>query len=169
MPSARRKPAPRPLIEAILEAVADAGWTAHDPSDSDASWVVKMPFDGESSSYEVEIRATDPIISCFVAFPMCVPSSRISAVAEYITRANWELRVGNFDLDWEGGGHLQFRTGINVGDGRPTNRMIQSLVRDGVETADRFHDGAMQVAFGNRDPARAFNRAWFGDEDEGDE
>lgn len=128
-----------------------------------------MTFDGDASTYEVEIHSGDPLVYCYVTFPIRVPDVRIAAVAELITRANWELRNGNFDLDWENGGVLQFRTSINVCDGQLTNRMVQRLVLDGIEAADRFHDALMRVAFGDVTPGRAFGIAMYGDDEEDEE
>jgi hypothetical protein len=154
-----------PLTKAVLAGIDDAGWTIHEPPGPEAPGTVTMTFDGDASTYEVEVHSGDPLVYCYVMLPMRVPDARIAAVAELITRANWELRSGNFDLNWENGGDLQFRTSINVCDGQLTSHMVQRLVLDGVEAADRFHDAFIQVVFGNVDPGRAFSIAMYGDDD----
>lgn len=59
--------------------------------------------------------------------PMHVPPHAALAVAVYLTKANWGLRVGSFDLDMEDGDAV-FRIGVPVGDGFVCSSALASLI-----------------------------------------
>lgn len=80
-----------------------------------------------------------------------VPVHRRLAVAEALTRINYRLGIGNFDLDFSDG-ELRFRIAVDVEDGRLSIKMADNMLGFTLHTMERFHDSIMRVAFGNADP-----------------
>lgn len=86
--------------------------------------------------------------------PDNVPEDRRAAVAEFITRANFGMYIGNFELDWSDG-EVRFKTSIDVEGGDLTATMIKNLTYLNVLTMDRYYPGLHKVAFEGADPAAA--------------
>ncbi len=75
-------------------------------------------------------------------------------MAEFLTRANYGLVIGNFEMDF-GDGEVRYKTSIDVEGDRLTSALIKQMVYINVLMMDRYLPGIMKVAFGNADPARA--------------
>jgi hypothetical protein len=81
-----------------------------------------------------------------------VPVHRRIEVAEYLTRANWNLIAGNFDFDFDTG-TVRFRT---ASAGCPiTSQVIRSLVLSNLEAADTYLPGFLAVSAGTLSPRKA--------------
>jgi hypothetical protein len=86
-----------------------------------------------------------------------VPPPRRLAVAEYLTRANFGLRIGNWEMDLDSGS-IQFRTSVDVeGCGLPRG-MIRQLVFANLAITERYLPGVFAVMDGGDDPAAAIGR-----------
>ena len=77
------------------------------------------------------------------------------AVAEYLTRVNFNMRNGNFELDMETG-EIRFKTYVHVGGGRPDRGATRLAVMLPFLMLDRFGDGLLEVLFGFKSPREAF-------------
>lgn len=86
--------------------------------------------------------------------PVTAPENKRAAVAEFITRANYELILGNFELDYEDG-EIRFKTSIDVQDDRLTQSLVQQLVVANVVMMDRYLPGLMLVISSDISPKDA--------------
>lgn len=59
--------------------------------------------------------------------PVVVPEALRAAAAEFVTRANYGLAVGNFELDLDDG-EVRFKTSIDVTGDRLTYALVKQLV-----------------------------------------
>lgn len=76
------------------------------------------------------------------------------SIAEFIARANYGLRIGNFDLDYADG-EARFKTSLDF-EGEPlTYNFIKHAVYPAVQTMDNYLPGLMKVAFGAETPVEA--------------
>lgn len=83
-----------------------------------------------------------------------VPESKRKAVAEYLTRANYGLILGNFEMDFSDG-EVRYKTAIDVEDGQLSQRMVKIMVYTNVKMMDRYLPGLMRVIDGEASPADA--------------
>lgn len=83
-----------------------------------------------------------------------VPEHRRPAVAEFITRANYGLPIGNFEMDFDDG-EFRFKTSVDMEGGKLTAKMAENLLVLNLRSMDRYAAGAMKVAFDNAKPAAA--------------
>lgn len=81
------------------------------------------------------------------------PAQRM-AVAEYITRANYGLPLGNFELDLEDG-ELNFKNAVQVPDGVISTALLRPYLLNAVETVNYYLPGLQQVLAGGATPAAA--------------
>ena len=89
--------------------------------------------------------------------PAADENSRL-AVAEYLTRANFNMRNGNFELNMEDG-EIRFKTYVHVGASKPDLGVAKLAVTLPFFMLDRFGDGLLEVLFGFKSPREAFEAA----------
>lgn len=80
-------------------------------------------------------------------------------VMEYITRANYELRLGNFELDLEDG-EVRYKVYTNT---KGMTELPQEIVEDAIIVPammfDRYGDGLATLMMGFSDPATEIEKA----------
>jgi hypothetical protein len=76
------------------------------------------------------------------------------AVAEFITRANYGLRIGNFEMDFSDG-EVRYKSSIDFEGERLTRNLIKYAIYPVVQTMDYYMPGLMKVAFGGMAPHEA--------------
>ena len=76
--------------------------------------------------------------------PLKATPDRLAQTAEYLHRANWGLRIGNFELDWSDG-EIRFKTSIDVEDEPLTPQLAKNVVYPNIALMDRYIGGLYQV------------------------
>ncbi|HJZ94777.1 MAG TPA: YbjN domain-containing protein [Gemmataceae bacterium] len=98
---------------------------------------------------------------CWLIFysymPVNAPPDKMAAVAEFITRANRGMRIGNFELDFDDG-ELRYKTSIDVEGGELTAKMIDNLLRANLSTINRYFSGLMELIYGEKPAADLVKR-----------
>ena len=89
----------------------------------------------------------------FAAPPPPVVEDR-SAVAEYLTRANYGLRIGNFELDYADG-EVRYKSSLDFEGQTLTAELIRNAIYPAVHTMDRYLPGLLRVTFGGATPHEA--------------
>ncbi len=87
-----------------------------------------------------------------------IPPQYRTAVAEYITRVNFGLPLGNFEMDFDTG-DVRFRTSIETPEGGLTVPMVRALAYANVRSMDRYFPGVLAVVHGGLSPEAALARA----------
>lgn len=93
----------------------------------------------------------------FLFYSICavdVPEERRPAVAELITRVNFGLVTGNFEMDWADG-EVRFRTGIELTGITPTTELVAALVQPNLAAVMRYLPGLRRVIDDETDPDSA--------------
>lgn len=76
------------------------------------------------------------------------------AIAEFLTRANYGLVLGNFEMDYSDG-EIRYKTSVDVEGGDLTHEMIKTLVYTNVLMMDKYLPGIMSVLYANIPPEQA--------------
>ena len=87
--------------------------------------------------------------------PLSADENYRLAVAEYITRANFNMRNGNFELNMEDG-EIRFKTYFHVGAGALDPAGARIAIMLPFLMIDRYGDGLLEVLFGFKSPKEAF-------------
>ena len=82
------------------------------------------------------------------------PEELRPSVAEYITRANYGLRIGNFELDYSDG-EVRYKSSLDFEGVTLTPALIRNTIYPAVTTMDRYLPGLMKVIYGGRTPYEA--------------
>ena len=102
---------------------------------------------------QMTVLVREDNFSTLTAIPLAADKNSRLAVAEYLTRVNFNMRNGNFELDMETG-EIRFKTYVHVGGGRPdrgATRLADAVLFPFL-MLDRFGDGLLEVLFGFKSP-----------------
>lgn len=79
---------------------------------------------------------------------------RRAAVMEFLTRANFALPVGNFELDLDDG-EVCFKTSLDLEDVELTDAMCRNLIDTNLMVTGVYYDALQSVMKGKAEPAEA--------------
>lgn len=72
--------------------------------------------------------------------PIAIPKPKRNKLAEFITRANYGMTIGNFELDYTDG-EIRYKTSIDVEGEKLTSALIKRLVYTNVAMMDEYLPG----------------------------
>jgi hypothetical protein len=124
--------------------------------------VLRLGFSGRNGNWTCIARPREDrgILLFYSIAAVNVPEEKRLMVAEYLTRANYGLPLGNFEMDFSDG-EVRFKTSLDV-EGEEymlTPAMIKSLVYSNVLTMDRYLAGMMAVIYGDASPEQEIAKA----------
>ncbi len=117
---------------------------------------IRMTVSGDNSSWKMLFRAREEQeqVSVYSYFPENIAEDKRHAIAEYITRANYGLIIGNFEMDFNDG-EIRFKTSVDLEDGESLNTILTNLVRVNFSMFDRYYAGFMKIVWGAKSPEAA--------------
>jgi len=101
---------------------------------------------------EARIRVEQEQLAFYVFLGMNVPEDRRTAAAEFVTRANYGLPLGNFEMDFTDG-EVRFKNSISFADEPLTDTAIHNTLYSATSVATTYFPGLLKVIFGNVNPA----------------
>jgi len=106
----------------------------------------------------VDIRIPDKQVLIFSTCPVNIPENKRKQIAEFITRANHNLILGSFELDFDDG-ELRFKSNYVYDDTYPQSEEI--FIRNfliSFRMMDKYIPGIMSVLYANLDPKIAITQ-----------
>ena len=141
------------LFELVVHYFSSDGWPVELVDSEEA---LTTAFRGESGQWTCYARvyaATEQFIF-YSLCPVTVPPSHRQAAAEYLTRANYGMVLGNFELDFSDG-EVRYKTSVDVEGDQLSLALIQRVVVPNVMMMDRYLPGLLSVVYGEVSPAQA--------------
>ena len=143
---------PNDLFPLIDQALAEVGWKYIPAGDEGA----RLSCTGSSAIYELAIGASAKRreIVCYCYVPTRVkPEDRVR-VAELVTRINFGLRLGNFELDF-GEGDIRYKTSVDVAEVAANSMMIRGMIGVAMWLCDMYFPAIQRVVFAGVAPEDA--------------
>ena len=103
---------------------------------------------------DIFIRIGDDSFTIDTIVPVGADDNSMASVAEFVTRANYGLRFGCFNLD-HGDGEVSYHVAVYCGKETPTNDQIEHGIIMGPLMADRYGDALTKVIYGFATPKDA--------------
>ncbi len=91
--------------------------------------------------------------------PMKINEDKRAEVAEFLTRANYGLHVGNFEMDMEDGEVRYKTTGVTDEKTMPSLDVIRRLTYIGFSMFDRYVPSLLSIVYGEKTPLEAIAEA----------
>lgn len=105
----------------------------------------------------VIVREEKKQMAFYSICPINTPESKRQSIAEFITKANYGMIIGNFELDFKDG-EIRYKTSIDVEGDRLTPALIKQLVFSNIAMMDQYLPGIMSVIYGNASPDEAISQ-----------
>ena len=96
--------------------------------------------DGEEWKCFAQAREVQSQFVFYSLYPENTPEDKRSIMAEFITRANFGIVIGNFEMDWNDG-ETRFKTSIDVEGDRLTPALVKALVYANVRAMRQYMPG----------------------------
>lgn len=90
----------------------------------------------------------------YFEFSKKVKSAMRPATAEYVTRANYGLTVGNFELDFETG-LVRYKSSLDFSGQDLPALLVRNIILSGIYCMETYADGLTAVMDGKKDPEEA--------------
>jgi hypothetical protein len=118
--------------------------------------VLTMGFSGKNGKWQcfAQAREQQQQFVFYSVLPVNVPKEKRLKVAEFITRVNYGLVMGNFEMDFEDG-EVRYKTSIDVEGAELSPAMIRQIVYSNIIITDRYLTSLMRVSFSDTTPEEA--------------
>jgi hypothetical protein len=148
------------LFDTVLEYFDEEGWKYRRLPGREG---VELGVAGDHGNYHlVALVDGDDMLRLLTFVEGKVPEARRRDVMEFITRANYGLLLGNFELDINDG-ELRYKASIDVEDSRLSRSQFRNLLFGSVAAIDRYFPHLQRVLQGAADPAAAVADAEHGE------
>ena len=98
------------------------------------------------------------VLRIFIQYPVMVKEKFRPLAMEFLTRANYGLVLGNFEMDCKDG-EVRYHVSHLMEEGRLEDETIKRLFSTAMGTADRYFPALMRVLFAGETPAEAIDLA----------
>jgi TPR repeat protein len=125
-----------------------------------ATGVYQLLFDGDGNSTHVVIIVEKDILT-FIFSPSQskIRANRRQEVADYLMRCNEPLRLGRFVLDDDNNYGFKLSMQLDyVDEDKIDERVINQMLRLGLQAVEIYHPGVMSVIFGGKTSKEAYEK-----------
>jgi hypothetical protein len=141
-------------LDTVINFFKENNWSF---SQHETEPILQMGYQGENGEWMCTAQTREQPRQ-FIFYSTCTvkaPEKKRLAVAEFLTRANYSLIVGNFEMDFQDG-EVRYKTySIDVENNTLSSALIGQLIYLNVMTMDRYLPGIMSVIYANISPEEA--------------
>lgn len=141
------------IYEAVAASLEAAGWAALPMTEGETLAIPVRGLNGRWLCY-VHVLTETAQLACHSICPLAAAADKRPALAEFLTRANFGLVIGNFELDFDDG-EVRFKTSVDLDGLDPSPPLVRSLVVANVAAMDRYLPGIVAVIGTDIAPAAA--------------
>lgn len=110
---------------------------------------------GENGQWRVKAGGlNDFTVAILSRFPVDCPEAKRQPCAEVLTRINFMMPVGGFEMDYDDG-CIFFKTTLPYDEEPPKTEVLNKLLSLNMSTMDRYLPVIMQVIYAGSAPAKA--------------
>lgn len=145
-----------PIADALKSLLATSGiQSGFEERAGHGVFSIRMKLHCRLQSALMTVIVREDSFSTMTTLPLSADLDHRLAVAEYLTRVNYNMRNGNFELNMEDG-EIRFKTYVHVGAGTVDPAAARLAIMLPFLMIDRFGDGLIDVLFGLKTPREAF-------------
>lgn len=125
-------------------------------SDMESGQVARTAFKGDNGQFAcyAQARQEQQQFIFYSVCPVTVPDGKRPLVAEFLTRANYGMILGNFEMDYRDG-EVRYKTSIDSNGEDLSEGLIRPVVYSNVMMMDRYLPGIMKLVYGDSYDAEA--------------
>ncbi len=132
--------------------LADDGWY---PTRIEGKYLYKVGFTGDNGDMRcyAQVRVDQEQFIFYAIAPVKVPEAKMSAMAEFLTRANYGLFIGNFEMDFSDG-EIRYKSSLDFEGAELSEPLIARAIYPAVNTMDDYLPGIMKVIASDETPEK---------------
>jgi hypothetical protein len=140
-------------LSTLSDFLETEGWNHQALEDGQSYKIFLESETGQRVAYAEIIRDLEQFLF-YVKMPVKVPEKLRNTIAEFITRANYGLGVGNFEMDYDDG-EVSYKSCIDFKGESLTNGYIRNAIYPAIKTMELYESGLMSVIDGEQTPEEA--------------
>ena len=107
---------------------------------------IRTAFNGQNGQFDcLGLIDEDKRMFIFYTFaPIQVPVEKIVDMMEFVTRANYDMYIGNFEIDLDDG-ELRFKASVDFDESMATQSIVKGIVFMSVLMMDRYWPGIVRI------------------------
>jgi hypothetical protein len=115
--------------------------------------ILRLSYQGENGQWTCFALGNEELreFVFYSVFPLIIPENKRMGIAELITKINYGISLGNFELDFDSG-TLNYKTSINVQNEYLTYDLIQPLVYKNIAMMEQYLPVILPVIDDNFSP-----------------
>ena len=141
-------------LDKVVEYLQQESWSFN--VDRDRA-IIHTSATGSNGSYRIilDVKAgEDKMLIVYIYCPSKVPEDKRLKIAEFITRANYGVMIGNFEEDFSDG-EVRYKGALEYTGGELTGKMIEQVIQKCAFTMNRYFPGIMRVIYGDVEAVNA--------------
>ena len=141
------------LLDACVKFFQEDDWP-HEVAEG--APLVRSRYAGSNGNVDCwfQVREEQGHIIFYSRCPINAPEGKRAAIAEFITRANYGLYIGNFEMDYSDG-EIRYKTSADVEETVIGNTFLKNLTYMNLSIMNRYLPGIMKVIYSDTSPADA--------------
>jgi len=141
------------IYDAVEAFLTQDGWPVRK---LEGQMVAMTSFKGKQGEFNcfVQAREAQEHLVVYSVLPVLVPEERRDEIAGFITRANYDLPIGNFEMDY-GDGEVRYKTSVDLEDVEEFGLLMRNLIYANVLSMDKYFPGLMRVIYGGESAAES--------------
>lgn len=118
--------------------------------------VLTLNYSGTNGHWQcyAQAREAQQQLVFYSVLPANAAPAMRNSVAEFITRANYGMVIGNFEMDYDDG-EIRYKTSVDVEGSTVTLPLIRQLVYANISIMDHYFPALMRVLYGGIAPQEA--------------
>ncbi|RLC80351.1 MAG: hypothetical protein DRJ03_21855 [Chloroflexi bacterium] len=144
------------ILETVLKFFSDDEWPFSRLGERP---ILRTGFAGDNGEWTcyAQVQEEQERFIFYSVCPVKAPEEKRPAMAEFLTRVNYGLVIGNFEMDFSDG-EIRSKTSADFEGDRASVAVIKNLVYANVLTMDLYLPGIMSVLYGDVSPAQAITQ-----------
>lgn len=137
----------------LTQFLEEDGWH---PSVVEGKLAHRMRFNGKNAQFNMiaHLRGELDQLLCYSIAPFNVPEEQRIMISEFITRANYGLRIGNLEMDFSDG-EIRYKTSIDYEEVGLQPILIKNHIYPAAMTLDRYLPGVYAILHAGKTPIEA--------------
>jgi hypothetical protein len=144
------------ILITIIDFFTEDDWTFTKLQGQSTLQVVCQGENGKWNCY-AQARESQEQFVFYSLYPEVAPEDKRLAMAEFLTRANYGLIIGNFEMDFNDG-EIRYKTSIDVEGDLLSTDLIKQLVYANIMMMDHYIPGIQAVINGRLSAAEAISQ-----------
>ncbi len=144
------------IFDSVTAFLQEDNWRYEELPDESA---IRFGFTGKNARFECFGRVNEEheVFVFYTIVPIRVSEGQRLLIAELLTRINYGLNIGNFELDMNDG-EIRYKTSVDAEGGDLTARMVETLITVNISTTDRYFSSFTDVMYAGTAPTEAVAR-----------